>query len=491
MKALFIPIIALACCSFTPHCWQYKEVTKLPKDILEQFYPDQNAYRLFDQIPGPLQDISNAIYPISRGYDTVRFNYNKRFNVFPHAILTPKNAKELQAVFKKIKKYHLPFSTRSGGHCIEPASLSSGYIIDLRNFTKIKPDVKREEVYVGAGCRLGSVIKKLGKINYAIPTGTCSSVGATGLSLGGGIGVLGRIFGLTCDSIKCITILTAEGKILNVSKKHHPDLFWALRGAGNGSYGIVLGFTFKMHHVPKVSTLNLSWKWSPKTVLKVCHTWQEWVKTLPDTISTTVAFKYSNKQLSLAVTGLKVGDRDFTEWESAFRHLKPKVAVKKQSYLQSTNEWADRAPYPFLKSKSEIVMKPLTDTPIKTAIAFFEKLKAEQESYYAYFELDAFGGAIADGRSAFFPRKAFAWWYHVLYWDKEDMAKRGLHKLRKFHSEVVPYTSPYCYANIVDYDIGDDYLKVYYGDHVERLKHIKRRYDPENLFHWHQSIPVE
>ncbi|MGH2639062.1 MAG: FAD-binding oxidoreductase, partial [Rhabdochlamydiaceae bacterium] len=380
---------------------------------------------------------------------------------------------------------------RSGGHCLESASLSSGYIIDLRYFNSVKPDTKRQEVYIGAGCRLGTVIKTLGKIGYAIPTGTCSSVGVTGLSLGGGLGVLGRVFGPTCDSIKSITLLTAEGEIIEVTEKSHSDLFWALRGAGNGSYGIVLGLKFKMHYVPKVSTLNLSWKWESKTVHAVTRAWQAWVKTLPQNITTQLDFKYLNKQLSLTVTGLKVGTKPFREWKKAFSHLHPTVQVKKLSYLKSAFVWADRAPYPFFKGKSEILFKPLSDEPIDTAISFFEELKKQNESYYAFFELEAMGGAFTKGKSAFFPRKAFAWWYQVMYWDKEEMAERAFSKLRQFKEDIAPYVSPYSYANILDYDIGKDYLQVYYGDHVDRLIQVKKRYDPDNLFHWHQSIPLK
>lgn len=486
----FISILGLTCTSFKQHGWQHDDVETLSTNILEQFYPDQNAFRLLAEIPKELQNLSYGIYPISRGYDTARFNYNKRFNIFPHLILTPRTEKEIAYVLKILKKHRLPFSIRSGGHCIEPGSLSSGYVIDLRNFNSIKPNVKKREVYVGAGCRLGTVIQTIGKLNFAIPTGTCSSVGVTGLSLGGGLGVLGRVFGLTADSIKSITMLTAKGEVIEVNHEHHSDLFWALRGAGNGSFGIVLGLTFKMHYVPHVSTLELTWKWSSETVQNVFDAWQAWIQTLPNNITTQLQLKYMNQKLSIVVEALKVSKKAFTEWKQAFKHLNPKVKMTRGSYLDSAQVWADRAPYPFFKSKSEMIMTPLTQEPIQTAIAFFEELKNNHEKYYAFFELEALGGAITKGKSAYFPREAIAWWYHVMYWDNENLQEHALHKLRKFKAEIAPYVSKYSYANIVDYQIGKDYLDVYYGNHVDRLIEIKNKYDPKNLFHWRQSIPL-
>ncbi len=460
-----------------------------PDNILLEVYPDQNACELFHSIPHDLQQIPYAIYPICKGYDTARFNFNKRFNIFPHAIFTPRCEDELVHLFKKLKKHHLKFSLRSGGHCIEPGSLTSGYVVDMRHFDDIIPDVEHEEVYVGAGCRLGKVINTIGKLDYAIPTGTCTSVGVTGLTLGGGLGVLGRIFGLTCDSVKSIRLLTADGKIIDVDHHNHPDLFWALRGAGNGSYGIVIGFTFKMHYVPHVSTLRLSWKWDRKTVHEVFDAWQCWIKTLPGNISSQLQLKYLNNKLLVRVVGLKVGKSCFNEWKKAFKHLRPKVKIETGSYLDSAPEWADRSPFPFFKSKSQMLNKSLSHEPINTAIDFFEKLKAEHSKYYAFFELEAMGGKIPDAHTAFFPRRAESWWYEVLYWDNENLEQTALHKLRTFQCDIAPYVSKHAYANIVDYDIHN-YLDVYYGNHVNRLMHIKRTYDPHNLFHWRQSIPT-
>ena len=133
----------------------------------------------------------------------------------------------------------------------------------MRNFNYITPDVGTSTVTIGAGCRLGEVISTLGAINYAIPTGTCPSVGLTGLALGGGIGLLARAYGLTSDSIISMTVMLADGTIVDVTQDTYPDLFWALRGAGANAFGIVIDFTFTMYYIPTVSYLQLTWPWDP------------------------------------------------------------------------------------------------------------------------------------------------------------------------------------------------------------------------------------
>lgn len=460
-------------------------------NVLQQLYPDQNACVLFHQIPQDLRHLPYVIYPVCKGYDTARFNYNKRFNIFPHAIITPRSVEEIIDAFNILKKHHLKFSIRSGGHCYEPGSLSSSYVIDLRNFNSIEPNVEREEVYIGAGVLLGPVVEALGKLDFAIPTGSCTSVGVTGLALGGGIGVLDRQFGLTCDSIKNITMLTADGKVIVVDKDNHPDLFWAMRGAGNGSYGIVLGFTFKMHFVPVVSFYRLRWEWDPKIIPDIVQTWQTWVQTLPDSISSSVDMEYGKGKLSIHIQGLKVGPEPFTEWETAFAHLNPKVTILKQRYIDSAQEWADSAPFPFLKAKSEILMEPLSNEPIHSAINYFERLRNCHAKTFAFFSIGAFGGKIPKGHTAFFPRNAFAWWHQIVSWNQQNQEGFALKGLKKFHCEILPFVSPFVYANFADYDLGKCYLEAFYGTHVDRLIRIKNKYDREDLFHWKQGIPLK
>lgn len=459
-------------------------------DVLKQNYPNQNMCELMGEIPSELKNLPYAIYPSDGLYNTARFNYNKRFNLFPHAIIAPRTASEMVFVLRMLRQHKLEFSLRSGGHCYEPGSLSSGYIIDLKNFNSILPNVEKQEVFVGAGCLLGQVIETLGAIDYAMPTGDCPVVGVTGLSLGGGQGVLTRAYGMTCDSIKSITLLTADGEIVEVNDKNKSDLFWALRGAGNGSYGIVLGLTFKMYPIPKTSYFQLTWDFEPTIATRIIQNWQSWLARLPHEITTHMRLQYADGAAKIAVSGVKMGGEPFDEWKEPFESLQPHVTTYSGRYVDTARFWVESHVNPFSKSKSVMIMEPLTAPAIDLIIQCLATLKKERKPYKMHFTIASLGGQVTKGDTAFFPRTSLAMWHQMVTWGIPEEESEAIATLRDFHAKIAPLVSPYCYANVVDYDLGTHYLEAYYGTHVDRLIKIKKKYDPTNLFHWKQSIPT-
>lgn len=450
----------------------------------------EGTINLVKSIPAELQNLPYAIYPTSPEYNTARFNFNKRFSLFPHAIIVPRTHQEAVYTLQMLKKYNLSFSVRSGGHCYEPGSLSSEYIFDLSKFNQIIPNVDTEEVSLGAGCRLGHVIEALGKIDYAIPTGTCSQVGIGGLALGGGLGMLTPIYGLTCDSIKRILFLNSNGEIITVDKNNYPDLFWALCGSGNGSYGIVLEYVFKMYHLPVVSYYELTWEWDAEIVPMIIQKWQTWVQSLPNKISSQLRMRYTSEGLEIGIAGLKMGEEKFTEWENAFQELNPRFKSVTGRYGAMAQNWTEKPHDSFSKMKSKIILEPLSSEVIAKTVEFFNQLQKNKPKFYLLFDFDFFGSKVAESQSSFFPKKALTWWYQGIYWDSADMDDLCLSYSRQFYADISPHVSKYCYVNTVDYDLGADYLDAYYGDNIDRLIAVKKKYDPSNLFRWKQSIPL-
>lgn len=460
-------------------------------DVFCQLYPNQNMCDLLNEIPKELRNLSYVIYPNCPNYNIFRFIYNKLFNIFPHAIIRPCTEEQLVYVLKILRKYNLEFSVLSGGHCHEPGSLSSGYVIDTGNFSDIKINLDKQEVYVGAGNRLGAVIEALGNCGYAIPTGTCGTNGVSGLTLGGGVGFLARALGLTCDVVKSIRILTADLKIITVDDNNFSDLFWALRGAGANSFGIVVGFTFKIFYVPRVSLLELKWDWDPAQVLGIASAWQSWISTLNNNITAELDFDYLNGKRSVTVFALKIGEEPFTEWQSAFASLNPQVVINRNmTYVESARILGDDSTLPFSKSKSKMLFKPLPAAAINIIINFFETLFINNKQFAIHLELDSAGGKSAQGDTAYFPRQAIAWFFQHMRWALQEQTDEAIAAITKFYLDIEPFTSPYSYTNIQDYALGNRYLNAYFGDHVNRLIQIKNKYDPLNIFHWRQSIPL-
>lgn len=460
-------------------------------NVLKQNYHNQNMCQLLNEIPSELRNLPYAIYPNNPKYDTARFIYNKWFNLFPHAIIAPRNVKEMAFVIKSLREHQLPFSLRSGGHCYEPGSLSSGYVIDLANFQSIRPDVTKGEVFVGAGCLLGDVIESVGALNHAVPTGDCPVVGATGLSLGGGQGVLTRLYGMSCDAIKSISMMTAEGEVIEVNETNFSDLFWAMRGAGNGSYGVVLGMTFKMYPIAKAHYVELSWDWDAAKAGAIFEKWQAWLTNLPREITTHIRLQYGQGKSVVKLSAVKIGPDPLNEWKAPFESFAPNVKTFSGRYVESAKYWAESHSNPFSKSKSAMIMQPMHQDGIAIIVNYLTNMEKEKKPFRLHFTIASMGGKAAEGDTAFYPRKALAMWHQMVTWETPEEEKDALQTLYAFHKEISPYVSRLCYANIVDYDLGDDYLSAYFGSHIQKLIRIKKKYDPTNLFHWKQSIPLK
>ena len=210
-------------------------------DIICQAYHRFEALGLNLKKLFKFQRLVPAIYPWNIEYAALRFNVNRRYNVFPLVIIMAETECDVIRSYKFARKYNIPISLRGGAHCFEPFSLSEGMIIDQSRRKKIQ--IKSNSVKCEAGVLLGPLVESLFKYHKTLPIGSCANNNIIGYSLNGGIGSLTRIFGLGSDNILKVKILLASGKVIIVDENNYPDLFFALKGAGNGTYGIVLSAT--------------------------------------------------------------------------------------------------------------------------------------------------------------------------------------------------------------------------------------------------------
>jgi len=174
--------------------------------------------------------------------------YNTRFDaIWPTGIAYCTSVADIQTSLSFVSRFQLPLAMRAGGHSYAGYSTSSGFVLDVTRMNAITVDALTGTVVVGAGARLIDVYSKLAQYGLALPAGSCATVGIAGLTLGGGIGVLGRKFGLTCDNLPSAQIVLADHRVLTCDTNHNADLFWALRGGGGGNFGVVTKFKFGMH----------------------------------------------------------------------------------------------------------------------------------------------------------------------------------------------------------------------------------------------------
>src|SRR5512146_788927 len=208
----------------------------------------------------------------SPGYDQARKPAIARFqDSRPQAVVFCATAGDVAEALALARRFGLPGVPRSGGHCFAGRSSSPGLVIDVTPMRSAS--VARGVATIGAGARLGEVYDALAGQGLTIPAGCGPGVGIAGLTLGGGLGILGRTRGLTCDSLLAARIVLADGQTVTGDDGHADDLFWALRGAGHGTFGVVTSLDFRTGPEPATTAFHLTWPYEHAE--RVIQAWQD------------------------------------------------------------------------------------------------------------------------------------------------------------------------------------------------------------------------
>jgi hypothetical protein len=463
----------------------------------------QNYQLLLNEIPSTLKNLSYAIYPTDKTYNDVRFIYNKLFNYFPHAIFYPESEKQVSYLIQNLSINKLEFAIRCGGHAYEPASLSIGYIIDVYKFSKIT--VEKGFAIVGSGVRLGNLITALGKKNYIAATGEAASVGISGLSLAGGKGYLTRLYGMACDNILEVDLINYEGKLIKANSNTNSDLFWAIKGAGIGNFGVITQFKIKTYPDIMCKITKISWSTYNKLLAGVLiQKYQETI--LKNTVDSIVdlSITYNNKNMSISIEFFQFGasiqsDSYINNQILALKNLlnllnqNPTVSEHTGYYSQLTDYWVSTnnglSP-PFSKLKSTMVFTPIDIIGISKILDSFEQMLTKGLNIVYSVNFSQLGGAVKSGNSAYFPKDALFSITMPLYWTDPVLNTYCISWINKIHQTFIPFTSAFSFPNMIDYDLSD-YMNSYYGKNRTKLIDIKTKYDPNNIFKWYQSIPLK
>ncbi|MGH9088053.1 MAG: FAD-binding oxidoreductase [Acidimicrobiales bacterium] len=220
------------------------------------------------------------VLPSDPSYDTDRKLYNRRFDgIAPAAIAFCRSAADVQRCVHFARHAGVDLAARSGGHSYGGYSSCPGLVVDVASMASVRVAPDRATVAIGAGARLIDCYEVLGASGVLLPGGSCPTVGIAGLTLGGGVGVLGRNYGLTCDQLVSLDVVTADGRLVRCDASRHPDLFWASRGGGGGNFGIATSFTFRVHPIPPIALFTMDWPWTAAG--DVLSAWQEWLPGTP------------------------------------------------------------------------------------------------------------------------------------------------------------------------------------------------------------------
>lgn len=234
-----------------------------------------------------------VVYPGDATFDVDSPGWNLLYKYRPKEIMFPVNSTEVAACLADVVARKEVFRIRSGGHDVNGYSSAEGcIIIDLRHLDFITIDTDRKHVSMGPGVRFRDLYSRLADHKLAIPAGVCFDVAIGGHALGGGNGYLHRYLGASCDQVVGLKLIDTQGQLTTVTAEENPDLFWALRGAGNANFGIVVEYIYRTTEIKDFSTFALTWTWDEFD--EKFDRWQGWAP-WADTRLTSTFTLYKNE----------------------------------------------------------------------------------------------------------------------------------------------------------------------------------------------------
>ena len=421
--------------------------------------------------------------------------FNTRTMLTPQLRALCKTAQAVSVMVDWCRSNNLPFAMRCGGHSYEGFSQSASVVIDTRQIAAITVDTATKTASVGAGAALGQLYQAIAPHGFAFPGGSCPTVGVSGHLLGGGYGYLARPFGLACDNVLSLDLVDPAGQQIHADAQQNADLFWACRGGGGGSFGIVTGYELRLPQLANVFTFNIKFhNLSAQKAVAVMKEWQAWAPRAPQSIdSNLVISKHAGGGIDLRCAGQSTGTSQELKRELGFLMAQPPIV--RRSYINAIYYFAGSRPgpngwtYPScpMKGKSDYATSPLTDAGLS---ALMNEVSTRTGISVV---CDAYGGAIsgpAADATAFAHRgdTLFCLQYGSTWTSPSDTPQR-LDEMRQCYAAMRPYVWGAAYVNYCDLDLTD-YASAYWGQNLPRLKQIKSAFDPNNIFKHAQSVPL-
>jgi FAD/FMN-containing dehydrogenase len=419
----------------------------------------------------------------------------------PQAVVRCHGPEDVAEVIAFAREHGIGIAVRSGGHSFAGYSSTSGIVIDLTPQRSVV--LTGSVAKVGAGARLGELYDALLPHGLAIPAGTCPSVGIGGLTLGGGHGILGRMYGLTLDHLTGARVVLASGRVVDCDQRDHADLFWALRGAGSGNFGVVTSFTFRPRPAPRMTSFRLVWPYSRAAA--VVAAWQDWAADGPGELAADLALTAPADRADPVVEIFGAVARDQQDADELLDDLAARVGSAPASDFRAELSFRDTVRHQAGSdqvgqarihrfAKSEFFDRPLPDQAIVALVDGVTRRRAPGQHRSVLFA--PWGGAYnrrpADA-TAFAHRSQLFLLEHLSFVGARA-PEQQMHAARAWvmasWAAVRPCGSGRVYPNFPDPDL-DDWGHAYYGANYARLVKIKAKYDPHGVFRFPQSLPAQ
>lgn len=428
------------------------------------------------------------------GYELARRNWDPWTSLYPQYIVYANKHRDIINVIRYCKNKNIPLRIRSGGHSLgrDVSSVNNGLIVDISAFDYIK--YRPNYIKVGAGINVGNFVKAIVNKGYAFPFGD-AEIGLGGLTLGGGIGLTNKQLGLCSDNILGVKMITSNGKIVNCNQ----DLLWASKGGGGGNFGIVTEFKVKYNSAPiDVFLLKINWTNIDDMIAHaVISFWLNTIDKRNDDLCTSMQINRVSMNgkilFNIEITGLGYGNKcRYMAWiKSRPYKINSNLVITKLAY----NKLLDNLLHPIPLSRENYRFtsfwgkSPLTDSAVAKIIKYLTDNNGD--SYFL--DMGRQFSKIHPRETSFYWRKAKYYFELSYIWTNDNSNDQhnyhvGSEKLRKIRRSIKSETFG-SYVNVPDNNLKD-YEKLYYGNNINRLRRIKKLYDPEDFFNFSQSIKL-
>ena len=441
----------------------------------------------FGQYAFPLSNENVTYYKKGDAeYENLRKGFNKRIEKFPLIIALCKNTAGVTEAVKYARQNNLPVAVKSGGHCMEGFSCNDGgMVINLSQLNKIEW-MDADHIKVGPGCTLSNIYDEIIPKGKILPGGSCAGVGIGGLTLGGGYGLLGRKFGLTCDSLQEITMVDGKGNIVNSA--NDATLLWACRGGGNGNFGVITEMKFKVHKAP-ASLQSYRFKSYKVDTTKAKATLQKWFEVTADLPTGCFsAFVLNRKTIYILLTNADKHNAAVQKVVGSLSALSERTTkTRPQPITTALKVFYGRREPLYFKNASAGLYKNFIDIAgcIEKAI---DTVIATPGMIY---QVNTLGGNIQNAefeKASSFPHRAFTYFSELqTYWDIPKQEARLLEKFQQVQNLFIDNGIKTQYRNYPDIKFKN-WEEMYYGINYGKLQAVKNRYDPDNLVRHEQSI---
>jgi FAD/FMN-containing dehydrogenase len=390
-------------------------------------------------------------------------------------------------------------AVRGGAHAPSgKAVVDDGLMINLCDLNSVTVDPEARRAKAGGGSLLGDLVAAAQEHGLALPVGSVGHTGVAGLTLGGGMGWLTRKHGLTIDNLVRAEVVTADGSIVHASEHENPDLFWAIRGGG-GNFGVVTEFEFELHPAGPMIQLGIQF-WAADKGKEFFRAVRDIGPSLPPDVN--IIFGGLNAPPAPFVPAEHVGKPGYvfilcgfgSEDEHAdvlrrmreavpplFEFVSPAPFMMLQTMIDEANAWGQ---YDYDKGGS---LAELTDEVIDVITDRFP-LKQSEGSVVLLYRVDSAFSAVPDSATAFAGQRTPGYTIFIIaVCPSREVLEHDRAWVRDMHTALKPYMASRAYINAISED-ESDVIAVYGEEKYARLAQVKRRYDPDNVFHCNLNI---